>query len=467
MVEITPEMEKMPFEEFCRKVFDPKQKFDKPEALKGWRHLSMTMYILSPHVGATLGEWGAEVIKIEMPRLADPMRHTSPFNEAYVYPLTDERPFTGTGLGFFQANRNKLFITLDYHHPEAKTIVHDLWKISDSLAECYRPGTFNRWGIGYPQVLEVNPRLIYCWLGGFGSTGPGRRKGSYDILGQSIGGLASITGQHEDVVKVGDKYVKDYYKGGFPAKHTNWVIDWAAGLLCCCGLLAAGYWRKKSGLGTMIDFSQVSVSNRWTGYGLPLYHRFGVVRQRWQNWDTQLCVHGVIITGKSDFPDSKNPQQRDESRYVFISAFQDVDFKDLCYLINRPDLWEKYKDTKERLKPEAQMDIYGALEIWAKDKSRSEVVKILDDAGILATPVRSAKDYYEWKHVWERGNIFWVDDPMYGDILEVGTSPLCSDTPPRVKHECRPIGADNVRILHELLGYPIEKLKELYAKGVL
>ncbi|MFQ6050087.1 MAG: CaiB/BaiF CoA transferase family protein [Candidatus Hydrothermarchaeota archaeon] len=461
------ELEKIPFEEYCRKVFDPKKDWEKPEALKGWRHLSQTMYILSPHVGATLGEWGAEVIKIEMPRLADPMRHTSPFNEAYLYPLTDERPMTGTGYGFLHANRNKIMMTLDYHHPEAKEIMRDLWRMSDSLAECYRPGTFNRWGIGYPQVLEVNPALIYCWLGGFGSLGPGRRKGSYDILGQSIGGLASITGQHEDVVKVEDEYQIKYAGGGFPAKHTNWIIDWVAGLMCACGLVAAGYWRRKTGLGTMIDFSQVSVSNRFTGYGLPLYGRFGVVRQRWGNWEPQLCVHGIIIAGKSDFPDSDNPQEADEARYLLVSAFQDEDFKELCDLIGRKDLAEKYGEEKERLKPLAQMEIYGAVEKWAKDKSRAECVEAIQDKGLLAFPVMSAGDIYRWPHMWERGKLRFLDDPIYGDVLQSWAPALMSETPPRVKWECRPLGADNIKILHDLLGMPMEKIKELYEKAVI
>jgi crotonobetainyl-CoA:carnitine CoA-transferase CaiB-like acyl-CoA transferase len=460
------ELEKIPFEEYCRKIFDPKMTYKKPEALKGWRHLSQTMYILSPHVGATLAEYGAHVIKFEMPRLADPMRHTSPFNEAYYYPLTDTRPYTGTGWGYVHANRNEDFITIDYHHPEAKEIVRTLWKISDSLAECYRPGTFNRWGIGYPQVLEVNPKLIYCWLGGFGGVGPGRRRGSYDILGQSIGGLAHSTGQHEDVIKVGDRYEKRYLQGGYPAKHTNWTIDWVSGLHCVCGLVAAGYWRRKSGLGTMIDLSQVSWANRQTRFGAQLYGRFGVVRQRWGNWDEVLCVHGIIITGKSDFPDSDNPQERDEARYVMVSAFKDPDFKDLCYLINRPDLWEKYKDTKERLKPESQMEIYGALELWAKDKSRSEVVKIINDAGLLALPVMSARDCFDYSHYWERGTLTFMNDPIYGDFMQaIGV--LMSHTPPRAKWEARPLGADNVKIYHELLGFSMEKIKELYAKAVI
>jgi len=448
------DMEKIPFEEYCRKIFDPKKIWDKPEALKGWRHLSQTMYILSPHVGATLAEYGAEVIKFEMPKLADPMRHTSPFNEAYLWPETDHRPMVGTGWGFLQANANKYFVTIDYHAPEAREIVEDLWRISDSLAECYRPGTFYRWGIGYPQVMEVNPRLIYIWLGGFGNYGPRRYGGSYDILGQACGGLAAITGFHEDF-------------GGHPAKQTNWVIDWYSGLTGLVGVLAAAHYRKKTGLGTFVDLSQISCATRATGYAFPVYGRFGVVRQRWGNWDTLLCVHGIIYCGKSIDPEHDNPQVREEMRYVMVSAFQDEDFHELCRIIGRLDLWEKYKYFKDRVNPRAQIEIYAALEEWAADKNRNQVVEILNEAGLIAVPVMSAKDIYECEHFWVRGSIYWVDDPLYGEVLCHAATSKLSETPPRTKWVWRPLGADNIRIYHELLGYPLSKLKELYEKGII
>ena len=113
--------------------------------------------------------------------------------------------------------------------------------------------------------------------------------------------------------------------------------------------MAALNWRLKTGLGTMIEFSQVQAATRMCGYTAPLYGRFGIVRQRWGNWDTQLCVHGIIMTGKVDFPDANNPQEKFESRYVMVSAFQDADFKELCNIIKKPDLFSSYKTHKERV----------------------------------------------------------------------------------------------------------------------
>ncbi len=446
---------KMPFEEYCRKAFDPGNEMTKPMSLAGIRWLSTTMYIFTPHSAANLAELGAEVIKVEMPRMGDPMRHTSPFNEAYLYPLHDTRPMTGTGFGFANANINEYYITLDYHVPESKRVFYDLVKMSDGLTECYRHGTFDRWKQGYRQVAEMNPRFIYVWGGGFGY-GPKIFGGSYDILGQAHAGLASITGTHEDF-------------GGHATKCTNWCIDWYSGTQIAVAALAAINWRHKTGLGTMIEFSQVQAATRMCGYTAPLYGRFGIVRQRWGNWDTQLCVHGIIMTGKVDFPDRDNPQEKFESRYVMLSAFQDADFKDLCDIVRKPDLFSQYKSHKERVGAPAQMEIYKAIEDWAKDKTRSEVVKIFKDAGLLAAPVLNDKEVYESEHFRTRGTIRWLDDPLFGDILTHCTysAGLLSKTPRRLMWQWRPVGADNVKIYHELLGYPMSKIEELYNRNIL
>lgn len=444
---------KMPYEEWCRKAFAPGNEWSKPEALKGVRWLSCTMYIFTPHSAANLAELGAEVIKIEIPRMGDAMRHTSPFNEAYLYPLHDTRPMTGTGFGFLGANVNELYLSMDYHIPEMREVFYNLVRMSDGLTELYRPGTFDRWKMSYRYLQEINPRFIYVWGGGFGY-GPKVFGGSYDILGQAHAGFASITGMHE-------------HMGGHATKSTNWVIDWASGTLITYGVLAALHWRRKTGLGTMIEFSQVQTPTRFSGYSVPLYGRFGIVRQRWGNWDTQLCVHGIILCGKSDYPDAPNPQERLDARYVMVSAFQDQDFKELCNIIRRKDLYEKYRTHKDRVEARAQVEIYNALEKWAADKTRSAVVRQLTDAGILASPVMNYKEVYESPHYRERGTLRWLEDPLFGDVLlQSGHSVgMMSKTPRRTNWIWRPVGADNVKIYRDWLGYPLSKIEEWYAKA--
>ncbi len=444
---------KVPYEEYCRKAFDPGNEWSKPESLKGIRWLSCTMYIFTPHSACNLAELGAEVIKIEIPRMGDAMRHTSPFNEAYLYPLHDTRPMTGTGYGFLNANMNKFFLSMDYHIPEMREIFYNLVRQSDGLTELYRPGTFDRWKIGYRTLQNINPRFIYVWGGGFGY-GPKVFGGSYDILAQAHAGFASTTGMHD-------------FMGGHVAKSSNWVMDWGSGTLIAFAVLGAIHWRRKTGLGTMIEFSQVQTSTRFTEYAVPLYGRFGIVRQRWGNWDTQLCAHGIILCGKSDFPDAQNPQDKYDARYVMVSAFNDADFKELCNVVRRRDLYEKYRTHKDRVEAMAQVEIYQALEKWAHDKSRSAVTKILTDAGILASPVMNDREVHECAHYRERGTLRWLEDPLFGDVLmQAGYSAgSLSKTPRRVNWIWRPVGADNVKIYRDMLGIPISKIEEWYAKA--
>jgi len=192
------------------------------------------------------------------------------------------------------------------------------------------------------------------------------------------------------------------------------------------------HWRRKTGLGTMIEFSQVQAAARTLGYTVPLYGRFGVVRQRWGNWDTQLCVHGIILCGKSDFPDSDNPQDKHDARYVMVSAFQDADFKELCDITGLKELYAKYQAHKDRVEAEPQVEIYAALEKWASDKTRSQVVKVLQDAGILAEPVMNDREVYECEHYRQRGTLRWHEDPILG---------MCSCKAPTARASCpRPPG---------------------------
>ena len=434
-------------------MMDPTKLHEKPEALKGIRVLDCTIYILAPTVGMTLAAMGAEVLHIEMPRVSEAMRFLGMYREPWLYPMHEEFPL-GTALGYANAHDNKYFITLDYHKPEAIEIFYDLVRRSDVMIENYRPGTMGiKWPIGYRQVSEINPRLIYIWLGGYGGWGPGRERASYDYLGQVSSGIFTISGYHEDF-------------GGFPLKQACWFLDWYGGYTGALGVMAALYWRRKTGLGTMIEYSQAHGGIRLTGHALPLYGRFGVVRQRWGNWDTLLCVHGAIKCGKSSYPDSKNPQLA-EAGYIFISAWTDEDWERLCKVIGKPELYEKYKRLNDRVKPEAQMEIYAALEEWAKDKTKEDVQRILDDNKIVNMPIYNVMEYCEHSMTKTRRAVFWLEDPTYGEVLFHHTGWFMSETPPRVRWIWRPLGADNVMMYKKVLGLSIEKIKELYDKKVI
>lgn len=436
------------FEAFCRKMFNPNDTFAKPEALKGVRVLSCTQYILGPSCASYLAELGAEVVKVEAPRRGEAMRHTTPFNEPFLYPLSKWVPERGTGLGFLGANPNEYFCSIDFHRPEGQALLKKLAAKADVIVENYRPGTFDRWGIGYRQMKEINPRLIYCWLGGFGGWGPGRVRASYDILGQAQGGNFGMTGKQEMF-------------GGSPAKHTIWLADYWGGMMGAVQILAALHYRDKvSGEGTFIEYSQVHGVTRQLEYALPLYGKLGITRERWGNWDTQLCVHGIIKCGKSSYPNSENPQEQEEG-YILISAYTDQDFAHLCRTVTDGVLAAKYAKAEDRIKPEAQTEIYALLEKWAADKTKEQVAAALDKAGIINQPVWNSKEVATNPHFTERAAVQWIDDPTFGPLMHQGPAYKMSATPPRVKWALKPVGADNEYIFGKLAGLTPDDIHRL------
>ncbi len=454
MSDVANDPGKKSFENYCEEQFGIKNVFEKPEVFKGYRVLSCTQYILGPAAAAYFAELGAEVIKIELPKLGEPMRHTTPFNEPDLYPLSKWYPDKPTGLGFFGANPGEYFVGLDFHREEGKEIMRALAAKSDLVVENYRPGTFNRWGIGYNQLKEVNPRLVYLWVGGFGGFGPGRTRASYDILGQSQGGNFSITGLPADM-------------HGHPSKHAIWLADYWGGMMGVTGALAALYWRNnKSGVGQMIEYSQVHGVQRQLEYSLPLWGKFGVVRQRWGNWDTELSIQGIVKCGKSSYPDSNNPQEQEEG-FILISAYKDEDFARLATLMGRDDLLDKYATHEARVKPEAQKYLYSEIEKWSADKTKEEAEQTLHSHGINCQTVQNAKEVANNPHWQKRGALVWLDDPTFGEVLSQGAFVHMSDTPPRVKWAFKPVGADNHYIYQKLLGFGNGQINEYEDKGII
>ena len=249
--------------------------------------------------------------------------------------------------------------------------------------------------------------------------------------------------------------------GGAPSKHTIWLADYWGGMMGATQILAALYWRDHvSGEGTFTEYSQVHGVTRQLEYALPLYGRHGITRERWGNWDTQLCVHGIIKCGKSSYPDSENPQEMEEG-YILISAYEDKDFARLCKAIGDTTLATKYAKADIRVKAESQMEIYPALEKWAVDKTKEQVAAVMDANDIINQPVWNSKEVANHPHWNERGAVRWLDDPTYGELLHQAPAYKMSATPPRLKWSLKPVGADNEYILGKLAGLTRDDIKQL------
>ncbi|MEM2465604.1 MAG: CoA transferase [Candidatus Bathyarchaeia archaeon] len=408
--------------------FSPEKIGEKHEALEGIRVIDMTHVIYGPATAMLLAQFGAEVIKVEQLHIGDEfrgatfwgkyIRHASPF---YLY-----------------LNQNKYFISIDVKTPEGKEIIYKLAKISDVFIENFAPGTTHAWGIGYTQLSKINPRIIYLSESTYGQYGPLRFYPGFDLLAQAASGVAAITG-----IPGTDKYFKlPDYLGDFLPAWTGFI-----------SILAAIYYREKTGRGQYIDLSQCDVLMR----AIPHYTYFSITGNELERSRHDPCMvpSGIFKT-------------RDE-KFVAICAPTNKEFKAICRAIGREDLLknERFNNVFERLKPENAQVINEIVEKWVSSLTLDEVIELAEkycfSAAQVMDEVQIANDPWRWK----RGSIIAIDDAMYGKLIMPGPAFQMSETPGRTKWAARPVGYHNKYVLMELLGLSEEEVKELESKGVI
>jgi len=244
-------------------------------------------------------------------------------------------------------------------------------------------------------------------------------------------------------------------------------MDYSIGMLVSTATLAGLYWRDTvSNLGNYFECSQVQGSTRYTEYGLPLWGRHGIVRMRWGNWDTEICVNGICKCGHSSYPGSNHPAEKEEG-YICVQAYTDEDFAKLMNLIGKADLAKKYATHDARVEARAQEEIYPAIEEFLKDKTKEKAHEAFSKAGIISQPLLTIREAANCDHFLERGSLGWYDDPYYGDVFTQKTMYKMSESPPRLKHVHRPVGSDNEEIYQRVCGLSLEQIRECEAKEII
>lgn len=417
--------EGIPNQNFIKDLFNVGELFDKPEPLEGVRVLEVCYVVLGPAACDYLAEFGAEVIKFEGQR-GDQMRFVTP----YAYFWKNMSP------GLEIENHNKYWVGMHLGNPNARDLFLELVKKSDVVVDNLTPGRMSEWGISYPELRQVNPRIIQLHVSGYGSWGPWTGRTSYDAVAQSMGGLSYITG----------------FEDRGPIKSGVWIADWIAGLMCAVAIMAALNYRERTGEGQFIDYLQVENVIRWLDWTW-LYSFFsGKNRERSGNRDLAICPSDLF-----DCVDG----------WVAISAFSREEFSALCKVMGRKDLFEKYPDPLDRLSDETAREILDVIARWAKEKHVGEIIELGDRFGFAASRVLQAQDAYYSEHFRERGAIQEYDDPLYGHMVQQCYPPRLSETPSRLKWSSRPLGFDNRYVFTKILGLPYEKVVALEKEGVL
>ncbi len=429
----------IPWPQYAKALTDPDPA--KPEALSDLRVLDCSQgNFAALFCSSILAEFGAEVIRVE-PSEGDVARLFTP--QGFLH--------RGTGLGYLVEARNKRHITLNLNAASGRELFTRLARHMDVVIESARPGQMDALGIGYRQLSEVNPRLIYAAFSTYGQFGPKAATPipDYDITDQAFSGVPYTTGEPEG---------QGPPESSVPTKQGSWIAAYIGGGWGAFAVMAAVVWRGVSGRGQFVDCSPAEGEMRFTDYDVHWYHTHRRIRERVGALNTCVFPYTLIKTKDS---------------YSFIAGFSDINWTGLTTIMGRPDLKERYPTTKERI--QNSRALHGELEAWARDLTSQEILDKVQDymlnkrgPGTVATArLNRPVDTLAEPHWWERGVFQKVEDPDYGELLLQAPPWKMSRTPPRIKWVCRPVGADNRDVYLKYLGLGKERLQALKAEGAL
>lgn len=391
--------------------------------LKGVRVIEVGVAMAGPFCGMTLGDYGADVIKIEKPETGDESRGWQPYfpNRLSYY--------------FAAANRNKRSLSLDLKSPEGADLLRELIKEADVLIDNYRVGALDALGLGYEDLSKINPRLIYCSISGFGPNGPKAHDRANDLFMQAYSGNLSITGEY----------------GRGPVKAGISIADVGAGMFGVIGIMMALFARQSSGKGQRVDTSLLEGQVAMLSYHLTSYFASGRVPVR-RGAGSQLSVPYQAFKAKDD--------------WVIVSAFTERMWQGVCRAIRKPE-WmddERFNISDRRA---ANRDVLiPMLEQAFAQENVSHWVQELGKEGVPCTSVNSIDKVVVDEQVLARDMIIQIDHPDSGPLKMAGLPVKLSENPGQIRRHPPNLGEHSVEVLKEL-GVKQEKIDELIAKGVL
>jgi len=391
-------------------------------ALQGVRVIEMGQLIAGPFAGKTLGEFGADVIKIEAPGAGDPLRNWRMMKD-------------GTSVWWQVQSRNKRSLALDLRSEEGQDIARKLIAEADVLVENFRPGTLEGWGMGWDVLSKLNPGLVMLRISGYGQTGPYRDLPGFGAIGEAMGGLRHLTGE----------------PGRVPVRCGISIGDTLAALHGTIGVLSALYHRKvNGGQGQVIDVALHEAVFNVMESLIPEYSAFGAVRE----------AAGSALPGIAP-----SNAYRCVDGYVLVAGNGDSIFKRLMQAIGRPDLGEAPDLTNNAGRVARVDEIDAAIGAWTADRTVADVLSILGDARVPAGKVYTAKDIAEDPHYRARDMILTQRTRDGYEVEVPGIVPKLMGTPGSVRSAAPRLGEDTDAVLREI-GLTEEQIAALRARKV-
>ncbi|HYF20796.1 MAG TPA: CoA transferase [Ramlibacter sp.] len=399
-----------------------------PAALAGIRVVEIGTFISAPFAATLLSDFGAEVIKLELPEAGDPMRTLG------EYPPGGNSSYWWSAMG-----RNKRSVALDVRTPEGREILGRLLETADVLVENFRPGTLDRWGITLEWMRARRPDLLVARISGYGQDGPWRDVPGFDRNAQAFSGLVYVTGEPDMPPQ----------QAGLP------VCDFNAGLWTAFGIVTAllGQLRHRTTGGNEIDLALYEAMIPFLKDMPQRFHHQGRVTERTGNTPDYVAPGGSYRTGGGD--------------WIFISGTGDVVFRRLMQAVGRPDMAaaEQFARNKDRVTHRKLLD--DAINAWLAERSTDEALAQLQAADVPAVKIQSIRDVMTHPQVRARGNFIEVPDHGEGEVCMPAPLPRMAGMAPQVRWPGEHLGESTRRVLQEELGLGEEELERLAAAKVI
>jgi crotonobetainyl-CoA:carnitine CoA-transferase CaiB-like acyl-CoA transferase len=398
------------------------------------RVLDLSRIMAGPWTSQILADLGADIIKVERPRVGDDTRSWGP-------PFLKDRDGNDTKeAGYYLAvNRGKRSITVSLDKPEGQAIVRELAKSADIVLENFKVDTLKKFGLDYESLKKVNPRIIYCSITGFGQTGPKRDVAAYDFAVQAMGGLMSVTGERDDRPGGGAQKV------GIP------IVDLTTGMYAAVAVLAALAGRERTGKGEFIDIGMLDVQvamlcnqamNFLTSGKVP--KRTGTAHPNIQPQDVFKCADGEIV----------------------LACGNDGQFVKLCEVLGRPELGTDERFVKNSGRVRNQQVLTPILRDLFATRGRTEIVDALEAAGVPCGPINTVPEVFEEPQVKHRNMLIKVAHPLAGTVPLLNTPMRFTEQPLQADRAPPLLGEHTQEILREA-GYDEARIESLRNAGAI
>jgi crotonobetainyl-CoA:carnitine CoA-transferase CaiB-like acyl-CoA transferase len=390
--------------------------------LEGIRVVEAATLFAAPMATMLLADFGADVVKLEHPRHPDPARGHGPAKD-------------GAGLWFKALSRNKRHATLDLSHPDGQALFLRLAADADVVVENFRPGTLERWNLGWNELSTANPRLVLARVSGFGQDGPYAHRAGFGTLAEAMSGFAALNGEPDRP----------------PLLPPLALADGVAALATAFAVLAALRARETTGRGQVVDVSLLEPLMTLLGPGVSAYDALGELQPRTGNRSSHNAPRNVYRTA--------------DDRWVAVSSSATSIAERVMRLVGRPDLVDEPWFTTGSGRVAHVDEIDAAVTAWVGERTRDEVLAAFEAAQAAAAPVYDAGDILADPHFRARGTIASIDDADVGTLRLPSVLARLSETPGEIRWSGREHGADSAEVLGGL-GVDAEELERLRAEGV-